>query len=58
MATKHTTKGPFSPAKDHPERKVEELSFAEYLTHKKTRKHIEELAVDDFIERQNASETS
>ncbi|HEY1373901.1 MAG TPA: hypothetical protein VGH50_15620 [Candidatus Binatia bacterium] len=58
MATKKSAAEEVGPAIDHPARRVEELSFAQYLTKKKTRKHIEELAVDDFIERQKASETS
>lgn len=51
MATKKSAAEQIGPAKDHPDRRVEELSFAEYLKDKKNRKHIEELAVDDFLER-------
>jgi|GEM_PF-6173170 hypothetical protein len=58
MATKKSSAEHPGPARDHPARRVEELSFAEYLKVKKTRKHIEELVVEDFIERQKASETT
>lgn len=49
MATKKSTAEQLDPAKDHPERRVEELHFADYIKHKKSRKHMEELAVEDFI---------
>jgi hypothetical protein len=58
MATKKSTAEQFGPAKDHPERRTEELHFADYIKDKKSRKHMEELAVEDFISSKKPIETT
>jgi hypothetical protein len=38
-----------------PARRIEEIHFLDYIRHKKTHKHVEEVGVEDFLNRKKSS---
>ena len=47
-----------SPKTVRPTRRVEEIHFLDYIKYKKTHKHIEEIGIEDYLNRKKSPDAS